>query len=226
MIPLSVDKPVLCRLFFEIIKPHIDEEVVVVLYSCNNWLAFRLSDYIKSTYNPSSNERFCDLALCNLSTGVMLPMLALTSTRPEIGTGISEIRKLVFFVNNSKFGVSKFFGFDEEQVEDKAKEYTLNAKEAKESLKNYEINGDLDYLLNSVRSNTCGSVSLALIERIFQIWEELVKQTENFKLDESFEEDEEFDELEETNDEDSAFGKDDFEDEVDYNDTFIKTTGS
>jgi hypothetical protein len=224
MIPLSVEKPILCRLFFEIIKPQIDEEVLVVLYSCNNWLAFRLSDYIKSTYKFGSDEKFCDLALCNLSTGVMLPMLSLTKNRPEVGTGISEIRKLVSFVQNSKFAVSKFFGFDEEQMEDTAQEYTLSAMEAKESLNNYEITGDLDYLLSSVRCNSSGRVSLALIERMFQIWKELVKQTENFELDESFHDDEEFDEMEETNDEASEFGKEEFEDDLEYSDAFIKVS--
>ena len=225
MIPLSIDKPILCRLFFEIIKPQVDEEVVVVLYSCNNWLAFRLSDYIRSTCAFSDNERFCDLALCNLSTGVMLPMLALTRNRPEVGTGISEIRKLVLFVNNSKFGVSKFFGFDEEQVEDKAKEYTLSLAEAKESLNNYEITGDLDYLLNSVRCNRSGDISLALIERIYQIWQELVKQTESFDLEESFEE-EEFDDLEDSVEQDSAFAKNDFDQDPEYNDSFVNPAPS
>lgn len=149
-------------------------------------------------------------------------MLSLTKNRPDVGTGISEIRKLVSFVQNSRFAVSKFFGFDEEQMENTAQEYTLSASEAKESLNNYEITGDLDYLLNSVRCNSSGRVSLALIERMFQIWQELVRQTEYMQIEESFHDEEEFDELEETNDEASEFGKEEFEDDSVYSDAFIK----
>ena len=227
LIPLSVDQPILCRLFFEIIKPQLDEEVLVVLYSCNNWLAFRLSDYIRSTSSFEKQDKFCDLALCNLSTGVMLPMLALTQNRPEVGTGIPEIRKLVSFVNNSKFGVSKFFGFDKEQVADTAREYILNTNEARDSLNSYEITGDLDYLLNSVRCDNSGGISLALIERMFHIWKELVKQTENFDFDDSFIEEEEFDELEDENEfdemeDENEFEKDEFKDDAEFSNAFIK----
>lgn len=209
VIPLSPDEPKICRLSFTILKRNIDEEVVVILYSCNGWLAFRLSDYIKSNLLPSSQEKYCDLAICNLSSGIMLPILTLTCNPPGIFSGIGEIRKLVSFVNNSKFAVSKFFGFDEEQMDNHAQEYTLTLREAEESLKNYEIHGDLEYLLASIRCDSSGAISLALIERNFPIWQELVKQTEYLVVDESFEDDEEFDPDQTLSDEDD-FGKNEF----------------
>lgn len=54
-------------------------------------------------------------------------------------TGLFEIIHLVSFVSNSKFEVSKFFGFEFEEEIDHKKDYTISKNTALENLKNYEI---------------------------------------------------------------------------------------
>jgi len=68
-------------------------------------------------------------------------------------TGLFEINHLVSFVTNSKFSVSKFFGFEIEGEIDPKSDFKINKAEAIENLKNYEIQYDGNYLINSVKGD-------------------------------------------------------------------------
>ena len=88
-----------------------------------------------------------------------MPTLAMLPFRPQVSTGLPEIRRLVSFIQNSKFGAAQFFGFDPEHVEQKDQEYLLSASEARTSMNSYEIGGDLSFLLGSLRRDKKKNIS-------------------------------------------------------------------
>lgn len=193
-IPLTPESPMLCRIFFEVLKPT-DKDVSVLLFSCGRWIAIRLAQYVRNCRSNTDPEAYCDLALCNLSTGTIMPTIAMLPFRPQVSTGLPEIRRLVSFIQNSKFGAAQFFGFDQEHVEQKDQEYLLSAEEAKTSINSYEISGDLSFLLGSLRRDKKKNISLTLLQRAVPLWQQIAKETADFDFEQSFEEDEDFDQM-------------------------------
>ena len=208
-IPLTPEQPMLCRIFFEVQSPT-DTDVSVLLFSCGRWIAIRLAQYVRNCRAKTSPEGYCDLALCNLSTGTIMPTLAMLPFRPQVSTGLPEIRRLVSFIQNSKFGAAQFFGFDPEHVEQKEQEYLLSALEARTSMNSYEIGGDLSFLLGSLRRDVKKNISLTLLQRAVPLWKQIAKETADFDFEQSFEEEEDFDQMDSFSDQDpvEAFAQD------------------
>lgn len=77
-------------------------------------------------------------------------------------------------MSNSKFGVAKFFGFDIEEAELGNKDFTLQEDEVISSLKNYEIHCDSNYLVNAMRYDSSGKVSMKKIVKVYPIFKKLI----------------------------------------------------
>jgi hypothetical protein len=183
-----------------------------------------LSGFLKKFLK--NDEAFCDLCIItndlekerfNIDT-FLVPM------ENEISciTGLFEIRNLVNFVNNSKFPVSKFFGFEENfEEDDQDKDYTINIEQSIEALKNYELYCDSSYILNSIRYEKSHLLSLKNLQQIYPRWEkiiyscmDLVDQLENEEEDDEQFEGEEFDREEVTGNNEG--NNEDFEDFEDF----------
>ena len=149
-----------------------------------------LSGFLTKFLNPK--EKFCDL--CIITNDIQQSKFKLDTflvpMEKEISciTGLFEIKNLVNFVKNSKFPVSKFFGFEENFEDEKTeeKDYTINIKEAIDSLQNYELYCESVYILNSIRYEKSDNLSLRNLEEIYPKWEnmilnckELIEQLEN-----------------------------------------------
>jgi hypothetical protein len=77
---------------------------------------------------------------------------------------------LVKFVTNSKFDISRFFGFENDEQEVHKGDYMIDKQEAINSVKNYEIAIESDYLFNQVRFKKTNTISLKSLEDAFPIW--------------------------------------------------------
>lgn len=178
------------RIFVQV-KNEIKEDFDVYIGFGEFVSKINLSGFLKNFLNK--NENFCDL--CIITNDLENKMFKLNSflvpMEKEISciTGLFEIKNLVNFVKNSKFKISKFFGFEEnfEDEENKEKkDYTINIKEAIDSLQNYELYCESSYILNSIRYEKSDHLSLRNLEKIYPQWEsmilnckELIEQLEN-----------------------------------------------
>lgn len=139
------------RFFLRKLSPQIEEGVVVYISNGDKVYKIQVSDYMRNFVQEQEN--FLDLCiLCkDEEKGTFEEFVFLVPMEQEITsiTGLFEINHLVSFVSNSKFDVSKFFGFElESDLENK--NCTLSKAEAIENLKNYEIGYEGNYLINSV----------------------------------------------------------------------------
>ena len=133
-------------------------------------------------------------------------------------TGILEIRSIINFVRNSKFDVSKFFGFELEELSENC-DLSLSQQEVVESLQNYEIEFSDNYVLNAVRVDKKGNVSLQKLNEMYAVWQKMVDGIRNMNFEEEGdmeEQDEEFEANEtegvENSCKDEEFEDDDFDD--------------
>lgn len=104
----------------------------------------------------------------------LIPTLVPMAEIPDPLYGLSEINNLVQFVRNSKFSVSKFFGFD---LDEDSREMTISLEDARESLVSYEL-GKCQFLLDCVRSDRKTSCSLRRLMEIYPKWCGLVEKSE------------------------------------------------
>jgi hypothetical protein len=74
---------------------------------------------------------------------------------------------LVNFVTNSKFDISRFFGFDRDGNDVNSGEYMIDKEEAMHSVWNYEIAIDSEFLFNQVRFKKTNSISLWCLEETY-----------------------------------------------------------
>lgn len=152
----------------------------------------------------TNEEQFVDLCTVtnNGSKYKAFVCLVPLKEKPESTTGLRDLKSLVNFVQNSKFDVFRFFGFDMQTIQED-KDYTMSARLAKENLGNYELTPKDNYLLSAVRYCNEEMISLRKLEKVYPAWLELIGATEDVivDLDALSEEDEPF-ELEEFEDED------------------------
>lgn len=185
------------RIFIEKLSPSSDVPVELVLIHGSSLTKVNLSHFFAQFCNE--NESFCDIAFItnNSSQTDFQEIINLVPLAEPIKcfTGILEIKSIINFVKNSKFGVSKFFGFEIDEDEN-AQSYQLDQKDVIENLRNYEIDFSNQYILNAVRTDKNGTVSLQKLQEVYLLWQKMSDGIENMDFEENeegiSEKDEEF----------------------------------
>jgi hypothetical protein len=185
------------RIFVERLKADSNspDPAELVLVNGSRVAKVNLTDYFAQLCNE--DETFCDVAFIvnNQQQDNFEEIVSLVPLAEPIKcfTGIMEIRNIMSFVKNSKFEVSKFFGFEFEEEEDNLN-FTLSQAEVVESLKNYEIQFSDNYVLNAVRVDRKGNVSVQKLHDTYAQWQRMIDGIENMNFEEEDEDIEEQDE--------------------------------
>lgn len=210
------------RIFVERLTAKASEATDLFVVNGPRVTRVNLSEYFSQMVND--NEPFCDIAIIvnNAERTDFEELVGLVPMTEPIKcfTGILEIKSITNFVRNSKFGVEKFFGF-EDDAEDVPRA-TLPRSEAIESLRNYEIEFSSPYVLNAIRIDKKGTVCLQKLREIYGQWQRMGEAIEELEFEdddgEIEEQDEEFEtggNLEETGekrlDEEDEFKDDEFD---------------
>jgi hypothetical protein len=206
------------RLFIQRSRASTDEEVD--LYLMNNSMGCKIPLTEYCSHMCLDNEEFVDLGLLlrNASKNNYDFLMILAPMSEPIGchTGVSEIKSIVSFIKNSKYEVWKFFGFEIED-EDESKDHTITAEEALDSLKSYEIYCNSPYIVNAIRFNKRGDLSLKKLNEVYNSWKKFAEflDKHQIELPDEFGEHDENGEAIELTDEDEIYN--DEEDEFQEN---------
>jgi hypothetical protein len=210
------------RIFVERLAVQATEATELFVINGPRVTRVNLSEYFSQMVND--NEPFCDIAIIvnNAERTDFEELVGLVPMTEPIKcfTGILEIKSITNFVRNSKFGVEKFFGF-EDDTEDVPRA-TLSRFEAVESLRNYEIEFSSAYVLNAIRVDKKGTVCLQKLHETYGQWQRMGEAIEELEFDDDDgdieEQDEEFEtggNLEETGekrlDEEDEFKDEEFD---------------
>ena len=190
----------LVRLYLEKLKDSIDEKFDIYINNRGRTTKIEISEFLK--HNTKKSEKYCDICiLCN-NTKSYNDFVLLVPLKSKIQnvSGLIELKNIISFVKNSKFDVFKFFGFEDAQNTEN-NDQAIGFKEAATNLNTYEIYCNDDYLLNSIRYHDKELVSMKKLEKIYPIWVDLVKATDDI-----------LDNLEEGEIEDEPFEPDEFDD--------------
>lgn len=183
------------RIFIERLNNKMDESVELVLIHNKFLTKINLTDFFARMCEE--NENFCDVAFIindQLQNDFEEIVNLVPLSEPiKCFTGVLEIKSIVNFVKNSKFRVSKFFGFELDESEED-KNFTLSADDVSESLRNYELDFSNQYVLNAVRIDKNGAVSLQKLQDVYSLWTKMAEGIENMDFEDNNGEIEEQDE--------------------------------
>lgn len=170
------------------------EPVQLYLVTARRVTRINLTEFFRQLANE--DELYCHIAfVVNSATRSELEdIVSLVPMAEPIKcfTGLQEIKSITSFVKNSKFGVEKFFGFEEEA--DEQMPSAMNREDVIESLHNYEIEFSSPFVLNAVRVDKKGNIGLQKLQEVYAGWQRLAEAIGEVDFEEG---DEEMDEQEE-----------------------------
>lgn len=172
------------RLFIQRSRPSCEEEVD--LYLMNNSMSCKIPLTEFCSQMCLENEEFVDLGLLLRNSQKnnydFLMILAPMSEPIGCHTGVSEIKSIVSFIKNSKYEVWKFFGFEIED-EEESKDHTITVQEAIDSLKSYEIYCSSPYIVNAIRINKRGDLSLKKLNEVYSYWRKFAEFLDKHQIE-------------------------------------------
>ena len=154
-----------------------DEKFSGDFYFCHGKNALRLG--LSAVYETlaAGSEDFLDIGFIVCTNTVELfQTIVPMNEEPNPIDGLSEMGSLIHFLKNSKFSVSKFFGFE---LDAEGQEFVVSAEAARETLANYELS-KTDFLLNCIKTDSKGSCSLKRLMDVFPKWCALIEKTDVF----------------------------------------------
>jgi hypothetical protein len=172
------------RVFVEKVSNSLEEDVDICIIDNKNAYKIPLSEYWKQMC--LDNENFIDLGLVMNNVKErefeFLLMIVPMSIPINCSTGVSEIKSIVNFMKHSKYQVWKFFGFEIEEDQE-GKDYTITAEEAIENLKSYEVSCSNPYIINAIRVNKKGTLSLKKLEEVYKNWQKFAQLIDKYQIE-------------------------------------------
>ena len=172
------------RLFIQ--RSRITNEEEVDLYLMNSSMSRKIPLTEFCSQMCLDNEEFVDLGLLLRNSQKnnydFLMILAPMSEPIGCHTGVSEIKSIVNFIKNSKYEVWKFFGFEIED-ETENKDHTITVQEAIDSLKSYEIYCSSPYIVNAIRINKRGDLSLKKLNEVYNSWRKFAEFLDKHQIE-------------------------------------------
>lgn len=170
------------------------EPVQLYLVTAKRVTRINLTEFFHQLANE--DELYCHIAFvvnsANRSELEEIVSLVPMAEPIKCFTGLQEIKSITSFVKNSKFGVEKFFGFEEEA--DEQMPSAIGREDVIESLHNYEIEFSSPFVLNAVRVDKRGNVGLQKLQEVYAGWQRLSESIGEVDFEEG---EEEIDEREE-----------------------------